>query len=226
MFAPSLLQLTLLCCFLLLGLPAAAAEPKAEGKENSAVEKWQPLFDGKSLQGWKSAKFGGEGEVRVDDGQIVLPMGAPMTGITYTKDFPKTNYALRVVAQRAEGGDFFAAVTFPVGDSHCSFVNGGWGGFVAGLSSIDGYDASENQTTQYFDFKSSRWYEFVIRVTPTNIQVHVDGKKIIDQDIEGRKITTRPEVDLNKPLGIASFDTQGKIKTIEYRKLEPSKPTD
>ena len=40
--------------------------------------------DGKTLAGWKSTEFGGEGEVSVVDGAIVLEMGNNMTGITWT----------------------------------------------------------------------------------------------------------------------------------------------
>ena len=45
-----------------------------------------------------------------------------------------------------KGGDFFATLTFPVDDSFCTFVTGGWGGDIVGLSSIDGWDASDNET--------------------------------------------------------------------------------
>ena len=34
--------------------------------------KWQPLFDGRTLDGWKITNFGGEGDVEVEDGQIIL----------------------------------------------------------------------------------------------------------------------------------------------------------
>jgi hypothetical protein len=32
-----------------------------------------------------------------------------------------------------DGSGFFAGITFPVYDSFCSWINGGWGGMVAGF---------------------------------------------------------------------------------------------
>src|SRR4051794_39749719 len=78
---------------------------------------WKPLFDGKSLKNWKSTNFGGEGEVSVEDGAIVMERGSNMTGVTYDgKDFPKTNYELTLEAKRTQGLDFFCTTTFPVGE--------------------------------------------------------------------------------------------------------------
>ncbi|HBY59677.1 MAG TPA: DUF1080 domain-containing protein, partial [Solibacterales bacterium] len=126
-------------CLALLACAACAA---------SAQEEWRPLFDGKSLAGWKETPFTGRGAVKVEGGALLLGYGNPMTGVTRTETFPRTNYEIRYVAARRGGGDFFATVTFPVGESHCTLVTGGWGGDIVGLSSIDGWDASENETRQ------------------------------------------------------------------------------
>ena len=133
--------LPLLCCAtMLVGMldranRSLAAEPTKEPPSKS-------LFDGKSLKGWKKTQFGGEGKVEVKDGRIVLHSGGPMTGITWTEDFPKIDYEISLEAMRVDGSDFFCGLTFPVGDKPCSFIVGGWGGGVVGLSSIDGSDAS------------------------------------------------------------------------------------
>ncbi|MFH1266751.1 MAG: sialate O-acetylesterase, partial [Planctomycetota bacterium] len=37
------------------------------------------LFDGKTLDGWKKAKFGGEGDVKVENGSITLSRGTSLT---------------------------------------------------------------------------------------------------------------------------------------------------
>ena len=76
---------------------------------------------------------------------------------------------------RVDGIDFFCGLTFPVADSHASFIVGGWGGTVVGISSIDGMDASENATTKYVKFQLKRWYKIRIRVTPTSIQAWIDA---------------------------------------------------
>lgn len=196
----------------MLAVAGFAAAPQSE---------WQPLFDGKTLTNWKSTNFGGEGPVRVENGQIVLEMGgADLTGITWTgADLPKTNYELALQATRLDGHDFFAGITFPVADSFCSLILGGWAGTVVGLSSIDGEDASENATSQVINFDDRRWYDVRIRVTPGKIEAWLDDRQIINQDIKGKKIHTRPEVDLSQPLGIAAWRTKSGLRNIRLRRL-------
>lgn len=180
---------------------------------------WKPLFDGKTLKGWKITNFGGEGEVKVEDEQIIMAFGSSLTGITYEGEFPKTNYEIRLEAMRVDGNDFFCGLTFPVAESHCSFILGGWGGAVIGLSSIDDRDASENETTQYKKFESSQWYKIRLRVSPDKIEAWIDDKQWVDRDIVGRKITTRREVDLSKPLGISAYETRAALRKLQYREL-------
>ena len=83
-----------------------------------------------------------------------------MTGITWIGEFPKSGYEIRFEAARLEGNDFFAGIVFPVKDSYCSSINGGWDGTVVGLSNLDGNDASENDTSTIRDFVRGRWYDF------------------------------------------------------------------
>ncbi|RCS46071.1 DUF1080 domain-containing protein [Bremerella cremea] len=202
---------------LLLGLwvlPVLADDAKESPKAKS-------LFDGKTLEHFEVPQFGGEGEVAVQDGVITMGQGVMLTGITYKNDdLPKTNYELTWEARRTMGLDFFAAATFPVGDSHCSFIPGGWGGAVVGLSNIDGEDASENETTKYVSFKDNQWYRFKLRVTPKKIEAWIDDKLVIDAKIEGKKISTRNEVDLSHPLGFAAWQSGAEIRKIELRELE------
>lgn len=201
---------------LVIGVVAPLLAQEAQKPE----ERWQPLFDGRTLANWKPTQFGGEGAVKVENGAIVLEMGSDLTGITWTGDeLPTTNYELALEAMRVSGNDFFAGVTFPVADSFCSLILGGWGGTVVGLSSIDGDDASENDTTQSISFESGRWYDVRIRVTATKIEAWLDGRQIIDQETAGRKIDTRLEVDLSRPLGVASWRTKSAIRDIRLRPL-------
>lgn len=182
---------------------------------------WEPLFDGKTLTNWQPTKFFGEGPVRVENGQIVLEAGSDLTGITWTgRALPTTNYELTLQAMRVEGRDFFAGVTFPVGDSFCSLILGGWGGQVVGLSSINGMDASENETSQSREFESRRWYDIRIRVTPAKIEAWLDNRHIIDVNLKGNEISTRIEMDRSKPLGIASWRTKAALREIHLRRLE------
>ena len=192
----------------------------AESAEDAA--EWLPLFDGKTLGGWKSTPFGGEGEVRVADGAIRLDMGSDMTGITWSKEFPKQHYEIELEARRVDGNDFFCGLTFPVGDDPCSLILGGWGGGVVGLSSIDGADASRNATTQFRDFKKGRWYAVKLRVTPERIVCDLDGETIIDQPLRDHVFSIRGEVEASRPLGIATYATVGELRGIRYRRLDPT----
>ncbi len=177
------------------------------------------LFDGKTLKGWKKTAFGGEGDVEVKDGRILIASGAPMSGITWTEDFPKIDYEISLDAMRVDGGDFFCGLTFPVGDSPCSFIVGGWGGGVVGLSSIDGSDASENETTKYQEFTSNRWYAIRVRVSKEKIEAWVDKKQMVDLETKDRRISIRPEVELSRPLGISTYATTAALREIKVRRL-------
>jgi Domain of Unknown Function (DUF1080) len=180
---------------------------------------WNRLFDGATLQGWKETPFGGRGTVSIQEGAIALGKGR-LTGITWTNEFPKSNYEIRFEAARLEGKDFFAGITFPVNDSHCSWINGGWGGSVVGLSSLDGDDASENDTSTLREFETGRWYAFRLQVTENRIRGWIDDALVIDADIAGRRVGLRPgEIDLNTPLGFASYATAAGLRKIEYRLL-------
>ena len=203
-----------------------AANPKSPPtKDKSVSEKdgWEPLFNGKNLDGWKVTNFGGEGEVKLEKHDVVITQGVDLSGITSTrKDLPKTNYEIEFEAQRAAGSDFFVGVTFPVQDSFCSLICGGWGGGVCGISSLDGMDASENETTGYMSFTNGQWYKVRVKVTPEKIEAWLDKDQIVDVEIKDRKIDVRFEVDLSKPLGFASYQSTARIRNARLRKLPPA----
>jgi hypothetical protein len=182
-----------------------------------AASQWVPLFDGATLGQWEQTSFGGEGAVRVRDGAIVLEMGDPLTGITWTGAPLPAEYELGLEASRLAGSDFFCGVTFPVGTSHCSLILGGWGGGTVGLSSIDGRDASENDTTREMRFEDRRWYAVRVQVTATHIRAWLDERSIVDVARAGHRIGIRPELDPSRPLGIASFRTRAAIRAIRLR---------
>ena len=195
---------------MLLVCVAAVAQPTSG--------EWQSLFDGKTLQGWRETAFTGHGKARVENGTIVLGAGEPMTGVTWSGAFPKVNYEVRFEAARIDGNDFFASLTFPVGDSFCTWVTGGWGGDIVGLSSLDGWDASDNETRTYFDFEKGRWYAFRLKVTADRITGWIDDKPIVDVQIGGRAISLRHgEIQLSAPLGFASYGTVGGVRKVDYR---------
>jgi hypothetical protein len=209
---------------LAVGLPLAAQRLLADeaGEKNpEAGAQWEPLFNGKDLDRWKKSRFGGGGEITIKEGVMTIEMGQPMSGITWKEKDPpyKNNYEIRLEAMRVKGTDFFCGLTFPFDDTHCSLICGGWGGGVTGLSSINDFDASENGTTTYQEYKNDKWYKFVVRVEPKRIQCWIDGKQVIDQEIGDQKISTRIEVDESKPLGLSTYETTAAIRNFEIRPL-------
>ena len=179
----------------------------------------QQLFDGKTLNGWRISDFAGSGPVKVQDGKLVLEMGT-MTGVTYTNPVPTMNYEISLEAMKLEGSDFFCGLTFPVGKTACTFIVGGWGGMVVGLSSIDHSDASENETTQGIEFAMNRWYRIRVLVTDEKIEAWIDDEQKVDVEIKGRIIGIRPgDIQNSLPLGIASYMTKAAIRDIRMRRL-------
>jgi hypothetical protein len=197
-------------------LPPGAAKPPApfEG------EGWQAMFDGQTVLGWRETKFAGHGEVRCQDGVIVLSMGDPFTGINWTNDFPTMNYEVALDAMRVMGSDFFCGLTVPVGTNFCSFIVGGWGGSLAGISSLDGMDASENETTKFTSFESGRWYRIRLRVTENKIEGWIDKEKLINVVTTGKRISVRAgDIELSEPFGLASWQTTAALREIKYRRV-------
>lgn len=207
------LALSSFCLLVLLGFavtPFSADDDRA----------WLELFDGKTLGEWTATNFGGEGPVEIDAGRMVLGAGSDLTGITWKGPIPRVDYEVKLEARREEGGDFFCGLTFPVKDSYCSLILGGWGGTVVGLSSLDGLDASENETSRLMNFELNRWYAVALKVTQQRIEAWIDGSKIIDQELAGRKISIRPEVELSRPFGLASWRTRAGVRKIAVRRID------
>jgi hypothetical protein len=178
------------------------------------------LFNGKTLDGWEKTNFGPQGPVYPDKGAIILGIGEGCTGINWIKDFPKINYEVTLEAQRVTGYDFFCGMTFPVNEDHCTLIIGGWGGSVVGLSSIDGLDASENNTTFIRSFTNKRWYDIRLKVTPDAIGAWIDGRNVVDFSIGDHELSVRPEVELCKPFGICSWYTKAALRNIKVHLLK------
>ena len=155
--------------------------------------------------------------------QVAVP-GILESGVTHSgKGIPTNNYEIELEAMREDGLDFFCGLTFPVDENHASFIVGGWGGSVVGISSIDDMDASENATSNYMQFKSKQWYKVRVRVTKGRLQAWIDDKNFVDEEVESSQLSTRIEVDRSKPLGISAFDTQAAIRNIRIREVtEPA----
>ncbi|MBL9201001.1 MAG: hypothetical protein JNL39_10870 [Opitutaceae bacterium] len=148
-----------------------------------------------------------------------------LSGITSTlgSALPRTNYEITLEAMRLQGGDFFCALTFPVGKAACSFIVGGWGGVVVGISSVNYADASDNETTRSGDFVDNRWYRIRVRVTDAKIEAWIDQEQMVELELKDKKITMRPgDIEKSQPLGLATFQTRAAMRDIRLRRLTPA----
>lgn len=219
-----------------VSLAAGAAEPASEetalAEETAPAEKAADvkgdagelvLFDGKTLGNWQTTQFGGEGDVFVDEeGNLELGFGAVITGVNWKGGVPATsNYEISLEAMKLDGNDFFLALTFPVKDSHATFVVGGWGGGVVGISSVDDLNASENETMNIEGFEKDVWHKIRVRVTDNKLQAWIGEDQKVDLELEGRKISLLPgDIELSVPIGIAAYQTRARYRNIIWRNLD------
>ena len=190
------------------------AEPKRE---------WH-LLDAPHAASWKAAGMENEGKAFLKDGELTTSIGEPMTGITFTAweglGVPRDRYIIEYEAMRAEGGDFFGSITFPVRDSGLTFIMGGWGGSLTGVSSIDDMDASENMTRGNFAFENNRWYRVCIELREEDLTITIDGRPFVGVSLKGRQTGLRyGEISKCLPLGFASYLTTARIRHVVVREL-------
>jgi hypothetical protein len=70
-------------------------------------------------------------------------------------------------------------------------------------------------------FENKKWYKIRVRVRPEKLEAWIDDKQMVDQNIKGRRISTRSEVNPSKPLGISTYLTRSAIRDFKYRLLDP-----
>ena len=217
------IYLPFLSIFLLLSgcLSSLKNENKQQDKrlnhEPATVEGEGLLYDGETLLGWEITKFGTEGRVKVSNGNIILEMGDGCTGINWIGDFPKTDYEVSLEAKRVSGNDFFCGITFPVDNSFCSLIVGGWGGSVVGLSNIDGKDASENETGILQKFEQDIWYQIRLKVSEEKIEAWINDEPVVDFSYKERELSIRAEVSLSRPFGICSWNSAAALRKIKLK---------
>jgi len=200
-----------------------SASPKPDMAKSSRTNEWQNLFDGKTLKNWAITDFAGHGEVKVENQLLKLEMGLALTGVHWTNQnaLPQLDYEVSLEAMKVEGNDFLCGLTFPVADSFCSLIVGGWGGTVVGLSSVDDADASENETTKFLFLERGRWFHIHLRVRSEQIEAWLDNEKVVDLKTKDRKISLRPgEIEESRPFGIATYQTTATLRNIRLRALD------
>lgn len=200
----------------------AASHPAATTSARAAPDARGSLFDGRTLAGWKllaEGPFEGHADVRVENGTIVLERGRLQTGISWRGEFPRDDYEVSLEAKRVSGNDFFCGMTFPVGESPCTLIVGGWGGMVVGLSNVDDQSAAENETTSSKGFETGQWYRIRLRVTTAKIEVWIDGESVIDLERAGHKFSVWYEQETVRPFGVSTWDTGAALRDIRVRRL-------
>lgn len=180
------------------------------------VKHWKILDDFPSNGGIEAAD---------EDGAFRMRMGDPLSGIRYNGplELPVTNYEIMIEARRAKGSDFFCGLTFPVNsvETCCTFVAGGWGGALAGISSLEGMDAANNDTSTFHKFELNRWYGFRIQVTPEALKVWMDGEVIADVELADRRVGMRwGDIEYCAPFGLATYLTTGEFRNFKVRRLD------
>ncbi len=146
-----------------------------------------------------------------------------VSGMAWTNGPARMDYEIEWEAMRVNGNDFFAAMSFPVKDSYVTFIPSGWGGSVAGISSVNGHDASENETASYLPLKDQTWHKFKIRVTEKKIEAWANEKQIVDLNTLDKTLDLRsgsPSEIKRYGLVCTSYRSTGAIKDIRMRKLK------
>ena len=207
---------------------ACSGKRQLTASGNVKSTEWLELFDGKSLAGWQKLEFDGSGgRVEVSGGNLLFSRGDPLTAIviadrTFTP--PAGEYEIILRARKIDGRDFFCALTFPVPEKSacCTFVAGGWGGGVTGLSNVDHLDANRNTTRSVLHYEAGKWYNLRIEVRRGRIRCWVDERIVVNTLIADQMISMRPgAIEQCQPLGIASFATTAEFESLRLRALLP-----
>ena len=204
------------------GQQAFAADADGKGYVQEIAVPWklltadkQPLKAGARMVLTVEPNFKGQGPViRIDAGQS-------LSGLTFTNPLPKTNFEITLEALKVQGNDFFVGLTFPVGEGHATLVLGGWGGATTGISSIDGLDASENDTTKFLGYEKDKWFRIRMKVTPAKLETWINDEKVVDQDLKDRRISMRfGEIESSVPLGIATYQTTTVVRSVQIKSVQ------
>ncbi len=210
-----------------LRIDAEKGEPTKIGDWKMPENGWDWLFDAKLQHNGAPAKFDGQGEMKIENGVLRLATGNDLTGVTWDdKTLPRENYEITLDARRTEGTDFFCGLTFPVADKPLSWILGGWGGTIVGLSNVNGSSAVENESTRTYEFEQNRWYRLRLRVSKAKIEAWIDGEKVIDMPTRDKEFSVRFSVESSLPLGIATWRTSGEVRDMRIRRLDAGEVTE
>lgn len=214
---------------------AKPAAPKSTSIPNATADRIR-LFNGKDLAGLnvlEKSYFDGHGKISVKSGTLIIEKGMPGSGIAIDpkvfKNLPKIDYEINFDAMRIEGDDFFCGLTFPVNDSFCTLILGGWGGGAIGLSNVDTMSAIENETSTFEEFKNNVWYNVRLKVTGETITAMLQEKKAMEQkelfsiETKDHKFDIWWEQEPARPLGFTTWSTKAAFQNIVLTPISKKK---
>ncbi len=198
--------------------------------EPRPLGKWD-MLSAAHAAAWKPAEIEKSGAAKIAGSEAVLEAGEPMTGLRFEGwqkgNLPLQDYTITCEAMREEGRDFFAAITFPVRslDTCCTFVAGGWGGALTGMSSIDGMDAADNETRSEQKLENGKWHRLKIEVRAGKLAAWIDGRLVLGANIQNRRISLRPgDIEKCAPFGLAAYATKGRVRKLMIEELPSLSP--
>ncbi|UQA37316.1 ThuA domain-containing protein [Streptomyces sp. HNA39] len=160
------------------GLRYATGQVKADCKPG---KDYRPLFNGKTLEGWKQA---GPGKFTVSDGALHSDGGM---GLLYYQAKELKAYSLKLDWKMAGDDNSGVFVGFPESDDPWSAVHNGY------EIQIDATDAADRTTGAVYGFKSAdikardrvlrppgQWNSYEIKVQGERLQIFLNGAKIND----------------------------------------------
>ncbi len=165
--------------------------------------------------------MGGE-LTRPAEGILRLGWGESLSAMKWTGTPPAVPFEIELEARRIDGTDFFCGLTFPARASgEClTWIVGGWGGSLVGLSSIDGRDAAENETGSHRAFAKERWYHLRLKRQGESGEAWIDGEQVIRIDTRDRELSLRPgPIAVCAPFGLATWQTTAEFRNLRWRGL-------
>lgn len=199
-------------------IPASAPHVAAVTNDTDCWTRMESLEPGK----WQAIDGASDLDWDKENGVMQIGIGTDLNGVRWTGPMPTMPYTVELEARRMSGSDFFCGLTFPVrnGSEHVSFIVGGWGGNLVGISSIDGLDASENSTASQQEFEDQRWYRIRVQVENERLQAWIDDRQVVDAFTDEQKLSLRPgPIEACAPFGLATWLTSAEVRGVRWRKL-------
>ena len=187
---------------------------------------WRDLFDGKTLDGWRTPKSGAfvNGKAEVKDHCIALQAESDGAGIAATQPVPAVGYEVTADATRSGGRGDFCTLVFPIAGQQCVLYVGGGDdeGNAFGLGYVDGSRFADDELTRRVEYERGRYYRIRLRVMPDTVRAWLDGREMLDLATAGRRLEVGTYVPELVPFGVYAWNSQALIRSIRMRELKTS----